>query len=79
MRLFELLRGIIKVMIGYLTSYIKVSPFVSFRDGGSNSWPYALLRFILDRCDYSILITDVQNKLEEAFKIGITEAQLFRH
>ena len=36
----------IKVMKGYLTSYIKESPFVLFRDGGSNSWPHALLRFI---------------------------------
>ncbi len=32
----------IKVMRGYLTSYIKESPFVLFR-------PHALLRFILDR------------------------------
>gem|GEM_PF-1690593 len=29
-------------MIGYLTSYIKESPFVLFRDGASNSWPHAL-------------------------------------
>ncbi len=33
----------IKVMTGYLTSYIKESPFVLFR-------PHALLRLILDRC-----------------------------
>jgi len=42
----------IKVLIGYLTSYIKESPFVLFRDGGSNSWPHAPLRFILDRYDF---------------------------
>ena len=34
----------IKVMRGYLKNYTKVSPFVLFRDGASNSWPYALLR-----------------------------------
>ena len=41
----------LKVMTGYLISYIKESPFVLFRDGVSNSWPHAPLRFILDRCD----------------------------
>ena len=47
----------IKVMKGYLTSYIKVSPFVLFRDGASNSWPHALLRPILDRCGLLAKVT----------------------
>jgi len=33
----NLFEGYIKVMRGYLTSYIKESPFVLFRDGASNS------------------------------------------
>jgi len=34
-------------MRGYLTSYIKESPFVLFRDGVSNSWPYAPFKIYL--------------------------------
>jgi len=41
MRLLTFFVRYIKVMIGYLTSYIKESPFVLFQ-------PYA--HFILDRC-----------------------------
>ena len=45
-------------MRGYLTSYMKESPFVLFANGASNSCNaqvivglMPLLRFILDRCD----------------------------
>ncbi len=45
MRLLIFFVRYIKVMTGYLTSYIKESPFVLFRDGESNSWPYAHSKF----------------------------------
>jgi len=44
----------IKVLIGYLTSYIKESPFVSFR-------PHALLRFILDRCGREYILSTLMS------------------